>query len=220
MNETTNRWFDAQVEIPHAARSALDALRAERLQKHSAAVPSPMLASPPLHDTLPPSEPPGDPSQPEGGADPSPPKEPLQPSGLDMPPVSNTLPNSIPEGPSHGALEAQHDVPSSNDMEMHSKGLDMQAAEQAAHLGKETSGKTAAAAAAAPMYDTLDLDPSMTLGQVGSEQEEEEVGDDEMLIRQAVSDEAAGAGRTSPCPGQDDDDEALLQSLLEEERTQ
>lgn len=170
-----------------------------------------MLASPPLHDTLPPSEPPMDPSQSQGGAAPSPTRDPLPPSGLDMPPVGNTLPNSVSEGPSHAASEAEHDVPSSSDMEIGGEATDMQAAEQAAQTGHATSGKTPAAAAA-PMSDTLD--PSVTLGQVGSEQEEE-VGDDEMLIRQAVSDEAAGAGRSSP--GQDDDDEALLQSLLEEE---
>ena len=61
----------AQVDIPHAARSALDTLRLQRLQKQAAVLThatSPKATQPPLHDTLQASEAPGTFSQ---GMDPS-----------------------------------------------------------------------------------------------------------------------------------------------------
>ena len=200
----------AQVDIPHAARSALDVLRAQRLQKHSAhptAASSPMLSSPPLHDTLAPSEPPSNPSQAKERSKLSPIRD-TQPSGLDMPPVNSTLPSSTLQGPSSGASESQPDMAPLDDTALDGSATDMQSDEHAPQVGKEKGGNTSSAL----LYDTLH--PGMTLGQAGSRHEE-----DEMLIRQAVSDESAGAGHASPTPGQNDDDEALLHSLLEEEET-
>ena len=168
-----------------------------------------MLAPPPLHDTLFPSEPPRGPSQPKEGSSLSPTRDKLQPSGLTIPPVNSTLPNSALEGPSNEASELQADMPPLDETALHGTATDMHSAGHASEIGQQTGGKTASA----PLYDTLD--PGMTLGQAGSKQEAD--GDDEMLIRQVVSDESAGAVHARPAPGQDDDDEALLRSLLEEE---
>ena len=129
-----------------------------------------------------------------------------------MPPLNSTLLNSALEGPSIGASESQPYMPPLDDTALDGSATDVQLDEHPPQVGKETGGNTSSV----PLYDTLD--PGMTLGQAGSEHEE--VGEDEMLIRQAVSNESAGAGHTSPAPGQDDDDdEALLHILLEEEET-
>ena len=197
------------MDIPHAARSALDILRTKRLQKHSSRptlASSPTAASPPLHDTLPNSEAPRDPSQPRGVSAPI--EKAPQPAELDMPPMDSTLPNITLEH-SDGVLESEPDMPPLDDTALDAvAATNIHSAEHAPQIGKQTGGKTLPA----PLYDTLD--PGMTLGPRDGEQEE--VGDDEMLIRQAVNDESAGAVHSSPTPGQDDD-EALLQSLLEEE---
>lgn len=201
------------MDLPNAARSALNVLRAQRLQKHSScptAASSPVVASPPLHGTLPSSEPSGHPSQPKEGSSLPPIRDMQQPSGLDMPPVNSTLPNVTFEGLSNGSSESQPDMPPLDDTAFDGSATDMHPTRHASEISKQTSGKTPSA----PLYDTLD--PGMALGQEGSEKEE--VGDDEMLIRQAVSNKSAEVGHASPTPGQDDDDEALLHSLLAEEK--
>lgn len=128
-----------------------------------------------------------------------------------MPPVHSTLPNSALEGPSHGASEQQPDMPPLDDTAFDGPATDMHPAGRASDTRKQTGGKTASV----QLYDTLD--PGMTLGQGGSEQEEG--GDDEMLIRQAMSNDSAGVtmSHASPAPVEDDNDEALLHSFLEEE---
>ena len=128
-----------------------------------------------------------------------------------MPPVNTTLPNSIPEGPSGGATELQPDMPPVDDTALDVSATDMHSAGHASEIGKQTGGKTPSL----PLYDTLD--PGMMSGQRDKDSEPEEIGDDEILIRQVVSDDSAAAGHANPTPGQDDDDEALLHSLLEED---
>lgn len=195
---------DAQVDIPHAARSALDILRSQRLQKHSSrpAVPfSPTGGPPPLQDTLPLSESPRDPFQ---AKDSSPVRDPLQPSHVDMPPMDNTLPPSALDSRNR-VLESEPGMPPLDDTAVDSRTTgDIQSTECASPLGTEAGGKTV-------LHEVC----GMRADQAGNGHEE--VGDDELLLKQAVAEELLGAGRSSPAPVQDDDDEALLHSLIDEE---
>ncbi|KAL3161372.1 hypothetical protein ABBQ32_010265 [Trebouxia sp. C0010 RCD-2024] len=201
--EKSNKRLKKQVDLPHAARSALDILTAQRLQKHfsrPAPAASPTLAFPPLQDTLPLSEPPSDPSQ---SRDSSPSQGPPQPSEIDVPPVDSTMPSSAMDL-SSGGLESEPNMPPLNDTAVDFMDTtDMQSAEHAPQVRRETGGKA-----------LLHEGHGMPAGRAGSIQEE--VGGDELLMQQVVDEELAGAGHSSPAPGQDDDDEALLHSLLNE----
>ena len=214
-----------QVDIPHAARSALDTLRSQRLQKQASTPnlgPSPAAASPPLYDTLPASGGPNDPSQLSDhsqGRSCSPPgitsqgRDPSQPAVHALPAVEKTLVDAgdlldHSKGPKGGSVS---DMPPLEDTMMDPMNevlaMDKHAASAKARTGGEIDSRTLLA----PVQDTVDS------GLAGDSQLE--AGDDEKLIRQAVENEKAGDERSSPAPAEDDD-EVLLQSLLAEEEPQ
>ena len=210
---------DAQVDNPHAARSALNTLKSQRLQKQAPDLaPSPAAASPPLHDTLPASGGPIDPPQlsdPSQATSPPQPRvasqgrDPSQPAAHGLPVMGSMLTSAddlLDRSKAPAAVSS--DMPPVEDTVLdpmdESLALDRHAAAAKAQAGAQIDRRTSLAS----VQDTMDSDLA--------ENGQQEAGDDDTLIRQAVEDDKAGAECSSPALAEDDD-EMLLRSLLAEE---
>lgn len=220
----------AQVDIPNAARSALDTLKQQRLQRQAlastAAAPKPSTLSllPPLEDTLPPSLAPAD-------------------SDGNPAPLENTVPtfadqldgDSTRELATGCAPVTAAVLMSSVDEQNQTKaGRDARRSEVTAEgnvpmpvdqpLGSSKDAPVAdtlidsqkphdSLVESTPLADTLDTE-SAAAGKIDQDADENET-----LIRQAVESQVHGDVANSPALDQEDDN-ALLQGLLAEEEQQ
>ena len=218
----------AQVDIPNAARSALDTLKQQRLQRQAlpstAAAPKPSTLSmlPPVDDTLPPSLAPAD-------IDRNPaPLESTVPTFADQLDGNSTRSLAMGSAPVKAAVL----MPSDDDQNETKAGRDAGRREV---TGEDTlpvdqpqgSSKDApvtdtlidsqkprdSLVESAPLADTLHTERAAA-GKIDQDEDE-----DETLIRQAVESQVCGEVASSPALDQEDDD-ALLQGLLAEEEQQ
>ena len=218
----------AQVDIPHSARNALDAIRNQRMQRQALATtsaapePSPGTDSQPapLEDTLPPSW------ALAGTASEAPPLEATLPASADQ--VSTASSSGLVTG---SALQT-HTVEENSEQGLSDSGrvvgVGKMMADRALPMAlqqleggsrdapltdtlEEMPGLHASLIESAPLEDTL-----ATRGVVAKKAGVNDEDNDEMLIRQALDSDDAGAAAKGPAQHQDDDD-ALLQGLLDEE---
>lgn len=221
----------AQVDIPHSARNALDAIRNQRMQRQALATtsaapePSPSTDSQPapLEDTLPPSW------APAGTGSEPPPLEDTLPASADQ--VNSASSSGLMTGTVHSPLQT-HTVLENSEQGLSDSGRDVgvgkMMADEALPMALE---QLKDGSREAPLTDTLEempgqhasltepapLDKTPATGRVVAKKAGVNHDDnDEMLIRQAQDSDDAGAAASSPARHQDDDD-ALLQGLLDEE---
>ncbi len=218
----------AQVDIPNAARSALDTLKQQRLQRQAlastAAAPKPSTLSmlPPVEDTLPPSLAPAD-------------------SDRNPAPLENTVPSfadQLDGNSTRGLAMGSPPVTaaglmSSNDDQNQTKagryaGRSKMTAEGTLPVDQPQGSSKGAPVTdtltdlqephdslmeSAPLADTLNTERAAA-GKIDQDEDE-----DETLIRQAVESQVHGDVANSPALDQEDDD-ALWQGLLAEQEQQ
>ncbi len=220
----------AQVDIPSAARSALDTLKQQRLQRQSlaftAAAPKPSTLSmlPPVEDTLPPSMPSAD-----SDRNPAPLESTVttfadqldgdSTRGLAMgsPPVTAAVLMSSDDD--QNQTKAGRDAGRS---EMTGEGTFPMPVDQPQGSSKDAPVTDTltdsqephdSLVESAPLADTLSTERAAA-GKIGQDEDE-----DETLIRQAVESQVHGDVASSSALDQEGDD-ALLQGLLAEEEQQ
>ncbi len=220
----------AQVDIPNAARSALDTLKQQRLQRQAlastAAAPKPSTLSllPPLEDTLPPSLAPADIDR--------------NPAPLEntVPTFANQLDGNSTRSLAMGSAPVTAAVLMSSDDDQNKTKAGRDAGRSKVTeegtlpvlvdqpLGSSKDAPVTdtlidsqkprdSLVESAPLADTLDTERTAA-GKIDQDEDE-----DETLIRQAVESQVCGEVASSPALDQEDDD-ALLQGLLAEEEQQ
>lgn len=215
----------AQVDIPHSARNALDAIRNQRMQRQdlatTSAAPEPKADSQPapLEDTLPPSwAPAGIGSEPAPLEDTLPaPADQVNSASSDLVTGSALQTHTVEENSRQGLSDSGRDVGVGKMMADEALPMALEQLKDGSRDApltdtlEEVPGLHASLVESAPLEDTL-----ATKGVVAKKAGANDDDNDEMLIRQALDSDDAGAAASSPARHQDDDD-ALLQGLLDEE---
>jgi hypothetical protein len=216
----------AQVDIPNSARSALDTLKQQRLQRQAlastAAAPKPSTLSmlPPVEDTLPPSLAPAD-----SDRDPAPLESTISTSAdqLDGDSTRGLAMGSAPVTAAvfmSSAADDQNQTTTGRDAErseVTAEGTLPMPVDQPQGSSKDAPVTDTltdsqephdSLVESAPLADTLPTERAAA-GKI-------DMDEDETLIRQAVESQVHGDVASSPALDQEDDD-ALLQGLLAEE---
>ena len=216
----------AQVDIPNSARSALDTLKQQRLQRQAlastAAAPKPSTLSmlPPVEDTLPPSLAPADSER-----DPAPLESTISTSAdqLDGDSTRGLAMGSAPVTAAvfmSSAADDQNQTTTGRDAErseVTAEGTLPMPVDQPQGSSKDAPVTDTltdsqephdSLVESAPLADTLPTERAAA-GKI-------DMDEDETLIRQAVESQVHGDVASSPALDQEDDD-ALLQGLLAEE---
>jgi hypothetical protein len=219
----------AQVDIPNSARSALDTLKQQRLQRQAlastAAAPKPSTLSmlPPVEDTLPPSLAPAD-----SDRDPAPLESTISTSAdqLDGDSTRGLAMGSAPVTAAvfmSSAADDQNQTTTGRDAErseVTAEGTLPMPVDQPQGSSKDAPVTDTltdsqephdSLVESAPLADTLPTERAAA-GKI-------DMDEDETLIRQAVESQVHGDVASSPALDQEDDD-ALLQGLLAEEEQQ